>query len=193
MSELIVHNYRRGNSKHRCQEDLRPRSVRQGQDRLCLDDERDQLESANQESKYLEQFALPEMSPYPLVLKAISISKAACLGAISRGENDGKSLLLQLSDDGLEERDVWRVVQIDPDRLILQLFSLIYPNNTKSKEYDKPDRNINRGLSIFLVISNKTITISTQITGQWLPILSCISVFNIIKKICIVAIRIFIK
>src|SRR3989337_4436409 len=137
MSELIVHNYRRGNSKHRCQEDLRPRSVRQGQDRLCLDDERDQLESANQESKYLEQFALPEMSPYPLVLKAISIGKAACLGAISRGENDGKSLLFQLPNDGFEERDVRRVVQIDPDRLILQLLSLLYPKIAKTTEYGK--------------------------------------------------------
>jgi hypothetical protein len=135
--------------------------VRQGQDRLCLDGERDQLERANQESNYLDQFALPEMSPYPLVLEIISIGKAACLGAISRGESDGKSLLLQLSDDGLEERYVRRVVQIDPDRLILQLLSLLYPKITKSKIFGKPDRYFTGGLSIFIVISNKTIAIST--------------------------------
>ena len=63
------------------------------------------------------------MPPDPLISKSISICQVTCLGTIFCGENDGVSLFRQLIDDRLEKRNVWRVIQINPYRFLLHLFS----------------------------------------------------------------------
>ena len=76
---------------------------------------RGQLQYADRETQQLRNPVLTVVVTDFAVLQARKIGKLADLETVPRREENGVPLLLQLADDWQEERDVRRVLEINPD------------------------------------------------------------------------------
>jgi hypothetical protein len=68
---------------------------------------------------------LPIVTANPLVLKVEKVGKTACLGTVTGREKYLIAKLVQLTDDGTEERHMGGIVKIDPNSfLVMSVFHL---------------------------------------------------------------------
>ena len=89
------------------------------------------LQNPHHQSRELGQSVLAIVMANALVLHVKQIRQFADLEAVAGGQNHGVASLLQLFHDGLEERNVRRILQINPNLLTRRFFDNLRPGIRK--------------------------------------------------------------
>ena len=111
---VIVHDDVR-DAQHPRDQLLRPRAVGERQVRLVPDSRGSQLEPPVDEAEKLHQGVLAVVLPDRLAFQPVEIDETGHLEAVAGCDHAVVAAVVQLIDDGLEQRDVRRIVEIDPD------------------------------------------------------------------------------
>ncbi len=94
--------------------------MRQGEVGLLTQGEGQQLQGAIKKPEDFHQLVLAVVTSDFRVLQPLLIGKFADLKGVARSQRHVEAARAQLLDDRLEERNVRRVVEIDPDFLALR-------------------------------------------------------------------------
>ena len=100
-------------------DDERPRPVRHRDVGLLAQRERQQLGGAPDRACDLQPLVRAVVPPHRGVAEAVTVGQAAHLEGVARGHDHRVSRALQLPDDRQEERDVGRIVEVDPDCVLV--------------------------------------------------------------------------